>query len=134
MTTQILPLLLWPIIAALFVAATWKAYRDQRFALVALIAIAISLVHGYASYRLFCSHPLVCDADDPSNYAISVTLRFAAQAAAGYGAAIGFVAFSQQRSPDPSLSPRAVGFGALVATGATQLASVLLALFWPWPL
>jgi len=134
MTTPILALLLWPILAALFVGAIWSVYRSHRFGLVALSAIAVSLVYGYLSYRLFCSHPLVCDVGGPSNYAISVTLHFATQAAAGCSAAIVFVAFSQQPAAASSLSLRALGLGALVAIGATYLVSAVLSLFWPWPL
>ena len=134
MTPNILPLLFWLLIARCFVAVIWKPYRQRRLVLVASLGIALSLVHGYASYRLLCSQPLTCDVGNSLDYLPSVSLHFACQAAAGYGVAIAFVAFSQRTLDTSSVSARTAAFGALITIGTYFLVGALLSLVWPWPL
>ena len=130
--SSIFPLLLWPLIAAGFVALTWNLYRQRRFRLVALFLVAFSVGQGYLSYVLLCSYPLACDAGNASDYLLTFWPHYAAQAAAGYAAALALTSYVQAASPNASLSLRPVALGALVTLGASYLAGAVLPLIWPW--
>jgi hypothetical protein len=133
-SASLVPLFLWPLIAAAFVALSWRPYRERRWPLIALLLAAFSLAHGYASYRMFCAQPLTCDVGSPADNLFGVSAHFAVQAALGYGAAIGFIAFSQRATDGTSLSSSAAVLGALVATGASYVGGAILSLVWQWPL
>jgi len=95
--------------------------------------VTFSIAHGYVSFRMFCSHPLTCDVGSPADHLLGVSTHFAVQAALGYGAAIGFIAFSQRVTDSESLSTSAAVLGALVATGASYVGGAILSLVWQWP-
>jgi hypothetical protein len=130
-TASILPIILWPLIAAGFVALSWRPYRERRFRLVGLVLAAFSIAQGYVSYRLLCSHPLACDAGNASEYLLTFWPHYAVQAALGYGAALLLIS-DVQRGSDGSLSLRAVVLGVFVVLGASYVAGALLPLIWPW--
>jgi len=133
-SASLVPLFLWPLVAVAFVALSWRPYRERRWPLIAVLLAAFSLAHGYASYRMLCSHPLTCDVGSPADYLLGVSIHFAVQAALGYGAAIGFIAFSQRATNGEQLSLSAAALGAFVATGASYVGGAILSLVWRWPL
>jgi|SRR5689334_8530005 len=133
MTPLLLPYVVWPLVAAAFVALAWHPYRARRWLLVALAAIGLALGHGYVLYRVTCTRALSCDVGEPAGYLWILWPHYALQAAIGYGAAILFVDYAQRSVAEPRLSARALAFGALAAVGATHIAGGLLSIVWPWP-
>jgi len=133
MSPNLLPVFLWPVVAAGFVYFSWKPYREHRWPVIALLVLAFSALRGYVSYRMLCGQPLTCDVGSAADNLVGVSAHFAVQSAIGYGAAIGFIAFSQ-RQEGALFSWSAAILGALVATGASLLAGTILALVWQWPL
>ena len=131
MTASILPIILWPLIAAGFVALSWRPYRQRRFRLVGLLLAGFAIAQGYVSYRLLCSQPLSCDAGNASDYLLAFWPHYAVQAALGYGAALLFIS-DVQRGSDSSLSLRTVVLGVFVVLGASYIVGALLPLVWPW--
>ena len=134
MTPILLPVFLWPVVAAGFVFLSWKPYREHRYRLIVLLLVALSLVRGYISYRFLCGQPLTCDVGSEADSLLGVSAHFAVQSAVGYGAAIWFIAFSQRLAEGEPFSWRAGVLGALVATGTSLMAGTLLAFVWQWPL
>jgi hypothetical protein len=117
-----------PALGAAFTAVLWYPYRARKWLAIVIAWAVFVAAHAYVAHQLFCATTLTCGPRGIPDK--SAPMWGAATAALGYAATVLFVAFIQRVSSQERPTVQVLLLGALITTGALQLASEILWLVW----